>query len=280
MDATEPLNCSCFALRKAARAVTQMYDQALKPSGLRATQLSLLFTAERAGAVSTGELAEQLVMDRTTLTRNLKPLLDRGLLKRVVGADRRRRPIAITAKGRAALARALPYWREAQARDDRSSGPRALGAPDRRPPGHGRSGEPGANIFLLKRVYMHLSTSSQSVKGRHHDPLRQTHKKSGVLRNLQARLRNFQARLRNFQARLRNLRARLRNLRARNWTRARQRTQIRQCTQDQCACPGSRRRVRPGRAGRRAADLLRRLRTARGLAAAGDRPHGRAASDP
>ena len=116
MDATEPLNCSCFALRKAARAVTQMYDQALKPSGLRATQLSLLFTAERAGAVSTGELAEQLVMDRTTLTRNLKPLLDRGLLKRVVGADRRRRPIAITAKGRAALARALPYWREAQAR--------------------------------------------------------------------------------------------------------------------------------------------------------------------
>ena len=116
MDATEPTNCSCFALRKAALAVTQMYDQALKPSGLRATQLSLLIAAERAGTLGIGELAGQLVMDRTTLTRNLKPLLDRGLLENVAGADRRRRPIAITAQGRAALSRALPYWREAQAR--------------------------------------------------------------------------------------------------------------------------------------------------------------------
>jgi len=116
MDATEPTNCSCFALRKAARAVTQMYDQALRPSGLRATQLPLLIAAERAGTLGIGELAEQLVMDRTTLTRNLKPLLDRGLLESVAGTDRRRRPIAITAKGRAALAQALPYWREAQAR--------------------------------------------------------------------------------------------------------------------------------------------------------------------
>ncbi len=116
MDPTDPSNCSCFAMRKAARAVTQMYDQALRPSGLRATQLPLLIAAERAGTLGVGELAEQLVMDRTTLTRNLKPLLDRGLLESVAGADRRRRPIAITAQGRAALARALPYWREAQAR--------------------------------------------------------------------------------------------------------------------------------------------------------------------
>ncbi len=116
MNATEPTNCTCFNLRKAARAVTQMYDQALKPTGLRATQLSLLFSVERTGPRGMAELAEQLVMDRTTLTRNLKPLLDRGLLKSVEGSDRRRRPIAITAKGRAALAQALPYWREAQAR--------------------------------------------------------------------------------------------------------------------------------------------------------------------
>ena len=116
MNATEPTNCTCFGLRKAARAVTQMYDQALKPTGLRATQLSLLFSVERTGPRGMAELAEQLVMDRTTLTRNLKPLLDRGLLKSVEGSDRRRRPIAITAKGRAALAQALPYWREAQAR--------------------------------------------------------------------------------------------------------------------------------------------------------------------
>ena len=116
MNVTEPTNCTCFGLRKAARAVTQMYDQALKPTGLRATQLSLLFSVERTGPRGMAELAEQLVMDRTTLTRNLKPLLDRGLLKSVEGSDRRRRPIAITAKGRAALAHALPYWREAQAR--------------------------------------------------------------------------------------------------------------------------------------------------------------------
>lgn len=115
MDVTEPANCTCFGLRKAARAVTQMYDQALKPSGLRGTQFSLLVAARRAGPRGIGELAELLVMDRTTLTRNLKPLLDQGLLERIEGADRRRRAVAITARGRAALARALPYWREAQA---------------------------------------------------------------------------------------------------------------------------------------------------------------------
>ncbi len=115
MDVIEPVNCTCFGLRKAARAVTQMYDRALKPTGLRTTQFSLLAVAERAGPRGMAELAEQLVMDRTTLTRNLKPLLDRGLLESVAGADRRRRPIAITTEGRAALTEALPYWREAQA---------------------------------------------------------------------------------------------------------------------------------------------------------------------
>ncbi len=116
MDVTEPTNCTCFGLRKTARAVTQMYDRALQPAGLRATQFSLLVAAERSGPRAIGELAKLIVMDRTTLTRNLKPLLDRGLLKSVAGADRRRHPVAITANGRAALARALPYWREAQAR--------------------------------------------------------------------------------------------------------------------------------------------------------------------
>jgi hypothetical protein len=88
MDVTEPANCTCLGLRKAARAVTQMYDQTLKPAGLRSTQFSLLVAAERAGPRGIGELAELLVMDRTTLTRNLKPLLVRGLLERAEGADR------------------------------------------------------------------------------------------------------------------------------------------------------------------------------------------------
>jgi DNA-binding MarR family transcriptional regulator len=115
MDAADPTNCTCFNLRKAARAVTQMYDQTLKPTGLRTTQFSLLAVIDRVGPRGMAELAEKLVMDRTTLTRNLKPLLDRSLVKHVAGADRRQHPVAITAKGRTALKQAQPYWREAQA---------------------------------------------------------------------------------------------------------------------------------------------------------------------
>jgi DNA-binding MarR family transcriptional regulator len=116
MDVTTPVNCTCLGLRKAARAVTQMYDEALRPSGLRGTQFSLLFLVEREGPCGITEVARMLVMDRTTLTRNLKPLLDQKLLEVVDGPDRRRRPIAITAKGREVLARALPLWREVQER--------------------------------------------------------------------------------------------------------------------------------------------------------------------
>ena len=116
MDITTPHNCTCLGLRKAARAVTQMYDEALRPSGLRATQLSLLFSVEHGGPCGITELAKMLVMDRTTLTRNLKPLLDQKLLDVIHGPDRRQRPIAITPKGRDALARALPLWQEAQVR--------------------------------------------------------------------------------------------------------------------------------------------------------------------
>ncbi len=96
--------------------MTQMYDEALRPSGLRATQLSLLFSVEHAGPRGITELATMLVMDRTTLTRNLKPLLDQKLLDVIHGPDLRQRPIAITPKGRDALARALPLWQEAQVR--------------------------------------------------------------------------------------------------------------------------------------------------------------------
>ena len=116
MDVTAPVNCTCLSLRKAARAVTQMYDEALRPSGLRATQLSLLFSVEHGGPCGITELAKMLVMDRTTLTRNLKPLLDQKLLEVINGPDRRRRPIAITTKGRSVLVRALPLWQEVQTR--------------------------------------------------------------------------------------------------------------------------------------------------------------------
>ena len=116
MDVEMPANCTCFNLRKAARAVTRVYDEALKPSGLRATQFSLLSVVANRGPAGMTELARALVMERTTLTRNLKPLMDQGFLQVVAGADRRQRPIAVTPRGRKALDRALPLWRCAQAK--------------------------------------------------------------------------------------------------------------------------------------------------------------------
>ena len=116
MNVKTPANCTCFNLRKAARAVSQVYDEELKPSGLRGTQFSLLVVVEGRGPAGVSELAKAMVMDRTTLTRNLKPLLAQGLLEVVDGPDRRRRPIAITDRGRDAIARALPLWQRAQTR--------------------------------------------------------------------------------------------------------------------------------------------------------------------
>ena len=107
--------CACFNLRKAARAVTQLYDDALRPSGLRATQWSLLMVIRARGVVAVSELAEHAVMDRTTLTRNLKPLERDGLIRIRPGEDRRVREVTLTRRGQAALGRAYPLWREAQA---------------------------------------------------------------------------------------------------------------------------------------------------------------------
>lgn len=109
-------NCTCFNLRKAARAVTQYYDAALQPSGIKATQFSVLSVAKRLGPVLVGRLAEELVMDRTTLTRNLRPLERHGLIRLEPGHDRRSRMVVLTPAGRAALRAARPPWRRAQDR--------------------------------------------------------------------------------------------------------------------------------------------------------------------
>ena len=112
-DTPDTAGCVCFALRKSARAVSQLYDAALAPSGLRATQFSLLASLRAGGRLTVSRLAEAMVMDRTTLTRNLKPLMGRGLIKSCKGQDRRQRPIEITSKGETVLARALPLWKQA-----------------------------------------------------------------------------------------------------------------------------------------------------------------------
>ena len=116
MPRHRPADCICFNLRKAARAVTQEYDAALQPSGLKATQFSLLAMAERLGPGPMARLAEELVMDRTTLTRNLRPLEKQGLIRIQPGEDRRARLVEVTPAGRDALARALPLWQRTQAR--------------------------------------------------------------------------------------------------------------------------------------------------------------------
>jgi DNA-binding MarR family transcriptional regulator len=108
--------CTCANLRKATRVVTQVYDQALAPVGLRATQFTLLATLAQTGDAAVTRLAEALVMDRTTLTRNLKPLIARGLIRVGQERDQRVRQIHLTDDGMKLFDRARPAWEEAQAR--------------------------------------------------------------------------------------------------------------------------------------------------------------------
>lgn len=109
-------DCACFNLRKAARAVTQLYEAALAPSGIRATQFSVLVALALVEGAPLSRVAEGLVMDRTTLTRNLRPLERQGWVRIEEGEDRRERNLSLTRSGRAALERALPLWQQAQAR--------------------------------------------------------------------------------------------------------------------------------------------------------------------
>jgi DNA-binding MarR family transcriptional regulator len=108
--------CACFNLRKASRVVTQHFDEILKPSGLLVTQFTILAAVAITKSATINELAEILVMDRTTLTRNLKPLERESWLKSEPGQDQRTRVISLTANGEAVLAKALPLWKEAQSR--------------------------------------------------------------------------------------------------------------------------------------------------------------------
>ena len=107
-------NCACHKARTAARAVTRAYDEALRPVGLRATQLAVLVAVAMDDAISINALAEFMGMDRTTLTRNLHPLEKEGLVTRGIEGWRRSRALTITKKGRACLREALPLWSRAQ----------------------------------------------------------------------------------------------------------------------------------------------------------------------
>ena len=112
---TAPADCTCLALRMATRRVTQLYDHFLADAGLRITQFGLLATLRIAQPLSVTALAQRMAMDRTTLTRNLKPLERLGLITLAPGPDRRTRTVRLTDAGRDAVRRAAPLWREAQA---------------------------------------------------------------------------------------------------------------------------------------------------------------------
>src|SRR5271166_7049437 len=97
---SEPEDCNCLAVRQAARHITQFYDQFLAPSGLRTTQFSILARLRRLGPMTINALAAELVMDRTTVGRNLQPLEREGLVAVVKGrTDRRSREIHLTGAG-------------------------------------------------------------------------------------------------------------------------------------------------------------------------------------
>jgi len=118
----DPL-CNCLALRQASRYITGVYDQVLSEAGLRVTQFSILYTLLGLGPMTVNQMSTQLVMDRTTLTRNLKPLERDALVTTGPSEhDKRERVIGLTPAGKAKVKAVLPLWRRAQQTFEQSFG--------------------------------------------------------------------------------------------------------------------------------------------------------------
>ena len=114
-DFLPDLPCLCSSLRRASRALTQLYEEALRPLGLRASQFTILQALSLAGEVSQGQLGLMLAMDSTTLTRTLAVMSRRRWITRRPGEDRRVTLIRLSGLGKEQLRRALPYWEHVQA---------------------------------------------------------------------------------------------------------------------------------------------------------------------
>jgi DNA-binding MarR family transcriptional regulator len=108
------LPCTCASLRRASRALTQFYEEGLRPTGLRATQFTVLQALRLAGEVTQGELGRLLAMDSTTLTRTLEIMSRKGWIAKRPGQDRRERRLHLTQSGEALFQRAFPYWERVQ----------------------------------------------------------------------------------------------------------------------------------------------------------------------
>lgn len=115
--------CLCLHARKGARAITQLFDHALSPVGLKATQLSLLMVVNARTPIRVGDLAAALVTDSTTVSRTLKPLIVRKLVTlQPLPDDKRVKQVALTDDGKAILDHAMPLWQTAQTRVARHLG--------------------------------------------------------------------------------------------------------------------------------------------------------------
>jgi len=115
--------CNCFAVRAAARHVTQFYDQLLAPTGLRTTQFSILARLKRLGPLTINTLASDMVMDRTTLGRNIVPLERDGLIRvKAAASDRRAKELHLTRAGEKRLEEAMKGWSQAQTRFETTFG--------------------------------------------------------------------------------------------------------------------------------------------------------------
>ncbi len=125
----EASRCNVTALRKAARHISQFYDTILSESGMRATQRAILVATAREGSPTIGELASALVLDRTALNHNLKPLQRDGLLVIAADAgDRRSKRVKLTRRGEARLAESESAWRRAQDRFEAAFGAKEAAA--------------------------------------------------------------------------------------------------------------------------------------------------------
>ena len=119
---TPSLPCMCASLRRASRALTQLYEEALRPVGLRATQFTVLQTLSLAGEVTQGKLGQILAMDSTTLTRTLTIMSRHGWIVKRRGDDRREWRMRLSKAGETQLKQALQHWEKAQTRLRRQLG--------------------------------------------------------------------------------------------------------------------------------------------------------------
>lgn len=114
IDLWETRSCHCLSARRQAREITRLYEEKLHPHGLRATQFSILAALALKGPTPTGELADLLGLERTTLTRAAKRMQRNGWVERVAAEDARERTLKLTASGQRKLKSAFPAWKEAQ----------------------------------------------------------------------------------------------------------------------------------------------------------------------